>query len=256
MLVEPDRRHRLDIQARPRRTVVILRCDADRERLAGADRPVRGGQLHLKLWRHEILDPELDAADRRRLGVKLQFGAPAPHSGIARQLVGVLEAVELAAAKLAAIHFDPVGPHQPQGQRQAGSRLGLVVAHQSGEMHAFTGPVDATVGVEIGVDRSRLRPAADPAVGQVEGGTTDFEEIEIAVRSGSDHGVRLVAALSAKHSAGNAGEPLSIGGCCGQFAVVAGQQAQLHPGHGLRIGERAHRHRHPVAAAIGGEAEI
>ena len=82
--VEGDRRVRLDRQPGARRAVVILAGNRHRVRLVRADRPVAGGQLDLERRRHEILDPELDRADRRALGIDLELDRPGAHARVAR----------------------------------------------------------------------------------------------------------------------------------------------------------------------------
>ncbi len=124
--------------------------------------------------------------------------------------IGLGVGAELAAGQLAAVDLDPVRPQQAQGQRQAGDCRGLVVAHQRRQVHRFARAVDAAIGIEIGVDRPRLRPAADPAVGQVEGGAADLEEVEIAVWAIGHDREGLVAAAAVQQPAGDAGEPVGI----------------------------------------------
>src|SRR5947207_1563108 len=81
----------------------------DRERFAGADRAVAGRQRHLELRRHEILDPDLGAADRRRFRVELQLDPPGADPRVARHPDRLGVAAELAAGQLATLHLDPVG---------------------------------------------------------------------------------------------------------------------------------------------------
>ncbi len=123
-------------------------------------------------------------------------------------------------------------------------------------MDGFARAVDAAVGVEIGVDRPGRRPAADPAVGQVEGGTPDFEEIEVAAGAVGHHRVGLVAAAAMQYPARDAGDPVGVARRRGKFAVVAGIELQRDAADRLGTGQRAHCHRRAVAAGIAGQAEI
>ena len=89
-------------------------------------------------------------------------------------------------------------------------------------MHRLAGAVDAAIGIEIGIDRTRLRPAGDAAVAQIEGGAADFEKIEIAVLAVGHDRKRLVAAAAAHEPARDPGEPVGVAGHARQLAVVAG----------------------------------
>ena len=164
-LVEPDRRLRLDREPDTRCAVVVAGGDRDRERLAGLDRSLGRRHLDLQLRRHEILDLEFDAADGRRFRIKLQLGMPGAGARIARQRISDLERAQRVAGQLASLDFDAVRPQQTKCHRQAGDRIGFVIAHQRHQVHALAGTVDAAVGVQIRVDRARRRTAADAAIG-------------------------------------------------------------------------------------------
>src|SRR6202011_132097 len=79
------------------------------------------------------------------------------------------------------LDFDPVRPQQSQSDRQTRNRIGLVVAHQGDQLDRLAGPVDAAIGVEEGVDGTRLRAAADAAVAQIESSAANLEKVEVAV---------------------------------------------------------------------------
>ncbi len=113
LLVQRDCRLRFEREAGARRAIIIARRDLDRERLARTHRPVRRRQFELELWRHKILDPEFDIADRRSLRVELHFGVPGADPRIARQPVGHLMRAERFAGQLTLFDLDPVRAQQP-----------------------------------------------------------------------------------------------------------------------------------------------
>ena len=219
-IVERDRRLRLDAEPGAGRAVVVAGADGDRERLARLHRPVGSRQFDLQLRRHEILDAELDAADRRRFRVEFQFGMPGADPRVARQGIGDVVRAERVARQLPLLDLDPVRPHQSERHRQPGRGVGLIVAHQPDEMHAFTRAVDAAIGVEKRVNRPRWRAAADAAVRQVERGASDFEEIEIAIAAVGHDRVGLVAAAPAQHRRRDARQPIGIGRRRRELAIV------------------------------------
>jgi len=96
------------------------------------------------------------------------------------------------------LDLDPVGPQQPQADRQTRYRFGLVIAHQCHQFHGFARPIDAAIGVEKRIDRTGLRPAADAAVAQIEGGAADLEKVEVVFRAIRSHDERFIATAAAQ----------------------------------------------------------
>ncbi len=108
ILVERDDRLGLGRQAGARRAVIVAGVDIDRERLAGADRRVGGGERDLELRRHEILDAELGGADRRRFRVEPQFDPPRAKSRVARQCEALSIGAEPIPGRLPLLDLDAV----------------------------------------------------------------------------------------------------------------------------------------------------
>jgi len=85
VVVEGDHRLGLGPQTRPGRAIVVMCGNLDLEGLGGADRLLRGRQLHRELRRDEILDPKLGRANRRRLRIEAQLDLPGADARVARQ---------------------------------------------------------------------------------------------------------------------------------------------------------------------------
>ncbi len=256
VVVERDDRLGLDCQSGSGRSVIIAGVGIDRERLAWADRPVRGGELDLELRRDKILHTEFGGADRRRFRVEKQLDPPGADAGIARQREAFSIGAQSIPCQLPLFDLDPIRPQQPQSDRQTRHRIGLVVAHQRDQLDRLAGPVDAAICIEKRVHGPGLRPAVDATVAQIESGAADLEKIEVAVRAMRRQNERLVAAAAAQQSARELRDPDGVAGRCGEFAVVAGIEANRDTGHRLAVGERADVDRQLVRAFVNRQAEI
>ena len=168
-------------QAGRRRAIEEAAFGADADRLAGVRDLGLRRQRHFKALRHEVGDVELHAADRIGLGIDIGGDLPAP----VRRTVGEIEPPgagarhQLVARNRDAGHFQAIRARRDQRQRR-GHRRADAVAQHGGGLHGLAGAIDATLGIDIGIDRAGRLAPADAAVGQVEGGAAQIEEREVA----------------------------------------------------------------------------
>ncbi len=235
----------LGLQARTRRAVEEASVDDELARLARDHRP--GGvadDRHRQPLGREVLHLEADLAGGVVGAVHLQGGAPGPaRRGAGQdQVLGqrpVRRGVEADAAELGAR-----GPADHQYPLAVLDRAREVVAHQGHQVHRLARPVDAAIGVEIAVHRSRRRMAVrglgarqDPTghalelIGQVQRRAAEVEQGEVGVGAiGHDHG-RLGRALAVEQGVVEADVALDVARGRGQGLAILGGQGDAHPRH-------------------------
>ena len=257
LVVDGDAHVGLDREARRRRAVEEVGRHGEAVDLAGAQDRLVGRELDLELLRHEILDRELDAADRRRLGIDMGGHRPAAAPRGFRQVDRLVERARGLQGVGEARELGAVRPLDDQRHRHVGERDGAVVAQHGHELHGLAGAIDAAFGVEEGVDRTGLVAAGDAAVGEVERRLAEFEAGEFllaGVRRHHGEGLRRAAALQEP-----GGEiDTAVGGRdrLGDRLVAARQQHELEAGQRLGALQGAGEDIEPVLAGEAGEGDV
>jgi hypothetical protein len=208
-------------QVAGRRAEQVMRVDGDLRRVAGRQPLDRGADAELQARRHEVVHQQVDAANRRTIGLGVRGDAPGAGEGAGRQVNARGVAAGPGVGERAALHLEAVRAQHLQRQRLGRHRVDVAVAQQHAEVDRLAGPVDAAFGVEEGVQRTGRRTTAGHAVGHVEARHRQIEEAEIGTALGEQRLRRLVAG-SAKRRRVEAGDAVRPGGDLAQFGVVAG----------------------------------
>jgi hypothetical protein len=131
------------------------------------------------------------------------------------------------------------------------------VAQHGHQLHGLAGAVDATLGVEEGVDGPRLVAAGDAAVGQVERRLGEFEAGEFLLGGvRGHHGTDLGGALALQQAGGEGDASVGGGECLSHRLVAARQQHDLEAGKRQGGLQRAGEDVQPVVAAEGRQRDV
>ncbi len=150
-----------------------------------------------------------------------------------------------------------VGTLHDEGYGHVAERVGGIVAHERHELHRLARAVDAAFGVEECIDRARLRPTVDAAVGQVESGLGEFEAGELLAVAGHRHdGDRLGRTLALQQARSEGSAPVGGRDNLADRFVAARQQDDLDARQRLGGLQRPREDVQPVLASEAREADV
>ena len=234
LLRHRDRHVAFEIEVRRRRAVEKASGDIDLGRDLLRDVTARRGEIELDAVGHVILDQERRLADRRPLRIGEGAHMPGPGRRRGRQRQSEAVAAQALVRHRGAAKLDAVGPLDNERQRHAKRRRALRIAQQRGEIGGLAGAIDAALGIDEGIETVRRRPAADAAVGEIEGRRFQAEEGIVALRIGRGEHGRRGTALPARQAGLELRVTAGIGAARGQHLVAARNQPHLDAALGSR----------------------
>ena len=158
---------RLARQARAGRAVQETRRERQRERPAGQQRAGHRAEVDRQTVGHEGVDAEAGGGERVGVGVGAQLDRPGADRGPGGQGDRHADRVIGQPRRRRLQEHLSVGTLDGDPRREIGRAAG-VVAQQRHHLHGLAGAVDAAIGPDESVERTRMRGARDAAVGQVE----------------------------------------------------------------------------------------
>ena len=151
---------------------------------------------------------------------------------------------------------DAVRPDNGELHGQVDDGPAVVVPYQRGEADRLARPVDAAVGVEIGLHRTRRGAAAHAPVREIETGTVERQERMVAVSGVCPQENRLASPRSAQQPGCECPPPVCIGCEAGEGVFVAGLEGKIHPRQGFAGGKGARKDGQAVGPAHGQEPDV
>ena len=155
-----------------------------------------------------------------------------------------------------AAKLDAVGPLDNKRQRHAQRRCALRITQQRGEISGLAGAVDAALGIDESIETVRCRPAANAAVGEIEGRRFEAEEgIVVLSISRGQHG-GSGAALPARETRLELRVTARVGTARGQNFVAARNQSHIDAALALGRRQRIDKDMDAVIAGECREPEV
>ena len=132
--------------------------------------------------------------------------------------------------------LDTIRPARDQGESRPRHRLGQAVAQQRHDVDCLARTIDAALGIEVGVDRARQRPAFDAAIGEVEGGPRHVLDRKVTLGAIGHDRDRRGSTGSAQKARIEPDVAVGVGCRSGELVIVASDKGDREPG--VRQSER------------------
>ena len=243
------------VETARRRAIEEPRVERELNRLSWINVWLGGAEREIETLGNIVLEQELDLADVVALRVGVGFNGPLSRSRTGKQWNGEGPPAEPLVGQGRALVLDAVRPLDDERQRQSGLGDALRVAQERGREHGLARPVDAALGVEESVEALRRVAPVDAAIGQVECGLGEAQEIVVGSKR-RDQKARRRAALSAREARIEIDPPVGACRLRRQHLVVARHELQFDARQRPGGPERLHQRVDAVVAGDRRQAEI
>ena len=143
-----------------------------------------GRHVHSDALRHEILDRKAHFAGWRGQAINLDAGTPFTAGGPARDHEALRHCAGFGIGETGLGGDEAVRAIDHQMTIPARDLTPCPVAQQRGQLNGFAGPVNAAVGIDIGVHRAGRAAPADCVFGEVHRRAVEIKRGEFALRIG------------------------------------------------------------------------